>query len=604
MRLIDTAVLLMGISLLFACSDKQELPLAAPESIRHIEGGVIVGFADRFDTWSWLGIPFAAPPAGELRWRAPQPVSPWRGTLETLEFSDMCPQLPVPVVDKTGEPWLGVEDCLYLNVSAPRSWTAGNEPLPVMVWIHGGGNSVGSADLYKAVRNLAAREQVVVVNIHYRLGILGWFSHPALRELAASEADASGNFGTLDTIAALRWVQQNIGVFGGDPGNVTIFGESAGGINTLALMLSPLAENLFHRAVSQSGMLITTPVARAENAVDASPPGSENSSTELLLRLLQSDGLASSRNEAMHKLAAWDSGETMAYLRGIPAPQLLQQMQGVQMGLYPAPMLLRDGVVLPAGEPLERLREGSFNRVPVILGTNRDEMRSLMLRNPDYTKLRLGVFPVVIDQPLYDRVTGYGAIIWKAVGADEPASAMWSAGHRDIFVYRFDWDDVPSRWFVDFKELLGAAHGFEIPFVFHDTDNEMTYMPFDLIDEQNHPGALPLAAAMSSYWGQFARGGDPATGSRGDLPPWPRWREQGDYVVFDTADEGGIRTQQGAVDRDDVLGELARDQAGLGGQGGVCTAYKNLFGEGAIFAFTAACAEGADCSGAPQHFCL
>ena len=562
-----------------------------------------MGFADRFDTWTWLGIPFAQAPVGDLRWRAPQPAPPWEGTLQALSFAPMCPQLPIPIVNDTDEPWLGNEDCLYLNVSAPRSWSPGDKPLPVMLWMHGGGNTVGSADLYNAVRNLAAREQVVTVSIHYRLGVLGWFSHPALREHAADKLDASGNFGTLDTIAALQWVRDNIQAFGGDAANVTAFGESAGGMNVFALLLSPLAENLFHRAISQSGMLITSSLASAENAVDAPVPGSKNSSTELLLRLLQADGSARNREQASQLLAQWNSGDIMAYLRKQSPQQLLEQMQDSEMGLYPIPNLLRDGVVLPAADPLQALARGAFNRVPVILGTNRDEMKTMMLRNPDYARLRFGLFPVIEDQALYDRVTGYGSAMWKAIGADEPASAMLSAGHRDVYVYRFDWDEVPSNWLMDFQSLLGAAHGLEMPFVFYDVDNEMTYMPIDLIDEDNLAGAEPLARSMSSYWGQFAHTGAPARGRANDLADWSRWHADGDYMVFDTSEDGGIGLQDGALDRAGVFRKLAQDSTALGGQQGVCLAYTNLFGQDAIFSFTAACRDPGDCAGAPQNFC-
>lgn len=596
-------VLLSAFSLLCACNREPDLPVPAPESMRQTNSGSILGFADRHDTWSWLGIPYAAAPVAELRWRAPQPPQAWQGTLHALGFAPMCPQLPIPRVNDTGEPWLGDEDCLYLNVSAPKSWSAGDKPLPVMVWLHGGGNTVGSADLYSAVRNLAGREQVVTVSIAYRLGMLGWFNHPALREQAANELDASGNFGTLDTIAALQWVQDNIGAFGGDAGNVTVFGESAGGINTYALLLSPLANGLFHRAISQSGMLITNDLARAENPVDAPQPGHENSSTELLLRLIQADAMATDREQARQLLAQWDSSTIMTYLRAKPPQELLAQMQGGEFGIYAIPWLLRDGVVLPAEDPLQQLQHGDFNRVPVILGTNRDEMKTMMIRNPDYTSLRFGVLPRVIDQALYDRVTGYGSHMWKAIGADEPARAMHQAGHRDVFVYRFDWDEVPANWLLDFRSLLGASHSFEIPFVFNDMDNEMTYLPFDLIDADNITDAAPLGRAMSSYWAQFAYTGDPGRGRALDLPPWSRWLETGGYLVFDTQADGGIRMHSGSRERVDILRQLAGDGTALGGQAAVCLAYNNLFGPGAIFSFTTACPVSGDCAGAPQHFC-
>lgn len=594
---------LTTIILLSACSRDIALPAPEPESNRLIDTGSVVGFADLYDTWSWRGIPFAEAPVGDLRWRAPRPAKAWDGTLQALAFAPMCPQFPIPVVNDTGEPWLGGEDCLYLNIWAPRSWSAGDKPLPVMVWMHGGGNSVGSADLYMAVRNLAAREQVIAVSIHYRLGVLGWFSHPALREQATNELDASGNFGTLDTIAALQWVQDNIHAFGGDASNVTAFGESAGGMNTFALLLSPLAEGLFDRAISQSGILMTSTVASAENPVDAPQPGSHNSSTELLLRLLQADELALGRDEAVQLLGRWDSAHTMRYLRAKSPLQLLEQMQGVEMGLYRIPNLLRDGVVLPAGDPLAQIEGGNFNRVPVILGTNRDEVKTLMLRNPDYTDLLFGALPRVTDQSLYNRFTGYGSAMWKAVGADEPARAMVAAGHESVFVYRFDWDEVPSSWFIDFGSMLGAGHGLEIPFTFYDVDNEMTYMPFDIMNESNLDDAEPLARAMSSYWGQFAYTGRPAKGSAHDLPQWPAWQAQENFMLFDSRADGGMRIHSGGLHRNAVFKRLAADHSGLGGQAGICQAYSNLFGDNAIFQFIATCPDERACAGAQGYFC-
>ncbi len=299
----------------------------------------------------------------------------------------------------------------------------------------------------------------------------------------------------------------------------------------------------------------------------------------------------------------WDSSAIMTYLRAKTPQELLAQMQGGDSGIYAIPWLLRDGVVLPAGDPLHQLQRGKFNRVPVILGTNRDEMKTMMIRNPDYTRLRFGVLPRVIDQALYDRVTGFGSQMWKAIGADEPASAMHQAGHRDVFVYRFDWDEVPANWLLDFRSLLGASHSFEIPFVFNDMDNEMTYLPFDLIDADNITGAAPLGRAMSSYWARFAYTGDPGRGRALDLPRWSRWQGEGEYLVFDTQADGGIRMHSGSRERVDVLRQLAGDGTALGGQAAVCLAYNNLFGRGAIFSFTTACPVSGDCAGAPQRFC-
>lgn len=581
---------------LAGCEREPPAPEPEPASLRATATGEVIGFADRFDTFTWRAIPYAAPPVGELRWRAPQPAAAWQGTREALRWADWCPQFPIPMVSDSDAPWLGDEDCLYLNVSAPRGWQAGDAPLPVMVWIHGGGNTLGSADLYSSVRNLAAQQNVVVVSIQYRLGLLGWFNHPALREQAANALDASGNFGTLDTIAALQWVQDNIAAFGGDPGNVTVFGESAGGINVFALLLSPLAEGLFHRAISQSGILMTSTLASADG--DAAHAINPNSSRALLERLVLADGQAASASAAAELLAGWDSQAVMDYLRSKGPGELLEQVQGQFMGMFPAAQLLRDGVVIPDAEPLDALASGAFNRVPIIAGTNRDEIKLMMMRDPDFTQPLFGVLPRVKDTALYDRVTGYGSDMWKVVGADEPAAAILAAGHEDIFVYRFDWDEPGGSFLIDLDTLLGAAHGLEIPFVFSDLDGEMTFMPFAVINDGNRDTAAPLAQAMSSYWGRFARDGEP-----GGTPAWQPWASDGAFMVFDVPGEGGIRMARGVIERNQVFRRLAGDAAPLGGEDRRCTAYRALFGPDAIFGFTAQCPEGGTCAGAAENFC-
>jgi para-nitrobenzyl esterase len=210
----------------------------------------------------------------------------------------------------------------------------------------------------------------------------------------------------------------------------------------------------------------------------------------------------------------------MSYLRAKPPGDLLLQVQRAEMGVYPFPTMLRDGVVLPAGDPLEQIARGAFNRVPVILGTNRDEVKTMMLRDPNYTDPLLGILPRIGDQALYDRVTGYGSAMWKAVGADEPARAMTASGHEAVYVYQFDWDQMPSNWLLDFKSLMGAGHGLEIPFVFYDIDNEMTYMPIDQIDKDNLAGAEPLARGPCQPTGDVSpTGAHPGRAATKTCPP-------------------------------------------------------------------------------------
>jgi para-nitrobenzyl esterase len=277
---------------------------ADSETERVVNAGKIVGFLEDNGSHSWLGIPFAKPPVGPLRWKAPLPAEAWTEPVQALEVGNMCTQ---PSGALSGEPDAdedsvsGKEDCLYLNVWAPAfkadQVPAASDRVPVMVWIHGGGNSIGNGGSYNG-SVLANDYQLVVVSINYRLGPFGWFTHPALRSDQASAEDNSGNYGTLDVIRSLEWVRDNISRFGGDPDNVTIFGNSAGGTDVMSMMVSPLAERLFHRAIVQSGGLRINPIAAGENYQDDTPPGHPYSSREVINTSLIRDGLAQDRDAA------------------------------------------------------------------------------------------------------------------------------------------------------------------------------------------------------------------------------------------------------------------------------------------------------------------
>jgi para-nitrobenzyl esterase len=278
-------------------------PLPDPSALRRVTQGELVGFRASEGAHAWRGIPFTKPPVGELRWRAPRQPKPWQGVREAQDFGPACVQFAgiiggVPGASEIpeGDP-SGSEDCLYLNIYAPRFEPAevprGKERLPVMLWIHGGGNTIGTAATYDG-STLAAKHQLVVVTTNYRLGVFGWLSHPSLTGPATRPDDRSGNYGTLDLVRALKWIRINIGAFGGDPGRVTLFGESAGGRNVFSLLASPRAKGLFHRAIAQSGGTGTTPIDRAQNyRDDPEAPGEAYSSGEMLLSLLQRDGRVS-----------------------------------------------------------------------------------------------------------------------------------------------------------------------------------------------------------------------------------------------------------------------------------------------------------------------
>src|SRR5688572_30669014 len=345
-----------------------QVPSADPATLRHLPAGDVVGRAGRHGGHAWLGLPYAEPPEDALRWRAPQPLLPWTGVREARAPVAPCPQLASPLGGDDSAPpgtLVGSEDCLSLNVSAPAfapdAVPTGAARLPVMVWIHGGGNLIGAARRYDGSR-LAASHARVVVMLNYRLGTLGWLRHAALRE-GQGAVEASGNFDTLDQIRALAWVRDNVGAFGGDPGNVTIFGESAGGQNVLALLTSPLAAGLFHRAIVQSGGTWAHTPAEAEHSRDDPLPGHPQSSGELLLSLLQAEGRAADRMGARAALAAMPAAEVAHFLRGQPLERLFAAHPDPD-----PPRVFLDGAVLPA-EPLHRVigRPGAYHAVPILL---------------------------------------------------------------------------------------------------------------------------------------------------------------------------------------------------------------------------------------------
>lgn len=562
------ASLLMIVAAAGCSRREREQPVPDPASRRATGSGDVVGFVGRYGGHAWLGIPYAAPPVGALRWRAPQPPASWTGTRDALTFGSPCTQFASKFggVDsaRPGTP-VGDENCLYLNVYAPRFAPAevpsGTARLPVMVWMHGGGNTIGESGFYNG-GNLAVTEKVVVVTLNYRLGPFGWFRHAALRGdgTNANELDGSGNFGTLDLIRALEWVRDNAAAFGGNPDNVTIFGESAGGQNVFSLLLSPKAAGLFHRAIVESGGLWMSSTAEAEDFTDNG--GHASSSNEMLLRLLIKDGQARDRAGAQARLAVMRAPEVVRYLRGKTNFEILSAYTALPSGMIDMPKVFRDGTVLPLEEPMQRFaRTDGYNRVPVLLGTNRDENKLFMFGEPALVRRVLWIIPRLRDARTYDLSAEYLAKMWKANGADEPATAMRATQGPSVFVYRFDWDEEPTVLGADLSVMLGAAHGFEIPFVFGHFD--LGREGNQIFTKTNQPGREALAAQMMSYWAEFAYSGAPARGRTDQLPEWTPW-DNGipaipKFLVFDTTAGGGLRMSADAVTQEAVLAAVDSD---------------------------------------------
>lgn len=527
--------------LLAACARAPETiepPTPAAATARATAQGAVVGFVGERGVLVWRGLPFAAPPVGDLRWRAPRAPASWTGERTSVDFAPRCPQLTNVLNADEGAAigtLQGLEDCLYLNVYAPPA-AAASPALPVMVWIHGGGNVWGGAEQYDPT-NLVANENVVVVTVHYRLGPLGWFAHEAIRGSAETPEDASANFGTLDLVAALKWVEGNIAAFGGDPGRVTIFGESAGGHNVATLVASPIATGLFDRAIIQSGLFDSTPLARAESG--------------------EKEANAASR------VAGRAGAADAAGLRGLSVEALYDAYELDPQGYLSLPLVIEDGVAISTeGVRRTLATPGAFNAVPVISGTNRDEMKLFQLVDPRLVNRWFGVFLSAKDQEFYDALSTYQSRLWRIRSVDEPAASMTAAGHDDVYAYRFDWDEGGRFLVTDLKKLLGAAHAIEIPFVFNKFKLLGRLDPV-MFDEKSAAGRERLSRRMGAYWASFAREGEPG----GDgLAPWPRWGEGGGALMrFDERSET-------IADRDSVdalIADLKADRSLSDDQRGV-----------------------------------
>ena len=461
----------------------------------------------------------------------------------------------------------GSEDCLYLNVWSPECETqVQNEKLPVMVWIYGGGNAAGSADLALFdLGYLTRKHNVITVSMNYRVGIMGWFSHRALHDEASTVEDRSGNFGTLDIIESLKWVKENIASFGGDPNNITIFGESAGGINVFSLLVSPLAKGLFHQAIAQSAVLSTCTKGQAENFTGDAEPGHRNSSAEIINKLILSCGLASSKDHARSRQLAMEAADLRTFLRERTAVELLAVFDDQVMGMYQHPRPIADGHVLPGLSWHEALADSErFNHVPFIVGSNRDEFKTFMAGDDEnYIDLKFGVLPRIRSYSNYQLDARYYSSLWRAAAVDNPVRGMASCSRAPVYAYRFDWDDWPRLPGLNLPVLIGAGHGMELFFLF---GTLRTYSKIKwLVGLKRYRAALDLADSIESYWIQFARTGDPGKGLMGDTPIWQAWDRHSaageQFQILDAQSGDGIRSSSVILTVNDLKNMLANDPA-------------------------------------------
>lgn len=487
---------------ILAQARKGELGSWSGDKVVKTSYGFLRGYPDAQETIAWRGVAYARPPVGSLRWQAPQEPKPWSGIRNARGFGPSGLQFN-PISRNLS----GSEDCLYLNV-----WRkAGDESkLPVYVWIHGGGNSSGSASMVSDYygHGMASKANVVFVSINYRLGPLGWFRLPrGPAEAAAEGVNDSGNFGSLDIIQALRWIKENIGAFGGDPERIVLAGESSGGQNVLSLLVSPMAKGLFQAAIVESGY------AHMYSQADA-----EAASQRLLAQVVYKDKKLKSMAEANEVAVGLPYQSAMAYLRSKSALSILKTQKPELSGMLNWPSLYRDGQVL-ASEGFGLFEKGQhISKVPLIIGTNKDETKLF---------LYLGKKPKP-GKPEYERQARAGSDYWKAIGADQIARDLSQAPDQPpIYVYRFDWGSpdanghspMPGKWGRD----LGAFHSLEIPFFLGTSTIEGKLLTDKLFTPKNRRGRQALSSLIMSYTMAFVATGDPNSQAQ-DKPKIAEWR--------------------------------------------------------------------------------
>ncbi len=478
-----------------------------------VETGKLEGKSDGTVN-AFLGIPYAAPPVGNLRWKPPARAAKWKGARKATEFGSRCMQGAVYSDMIFRDPGIN-EDCLYLNVWVPAKSMRSKSKLPVMVWIYGGGFVSGATSEPRQDGTNLAKEGVVVVSMNYRVGIFGFFAHPELA--TESGRNSSGNYGLLDQVAALEWVKHNVAAFGGDPGNVTIFGESAGSFSVSDLMASPVAKGLFQRAIGESGGAFSSQGLPVRTLAQSMEVG------------------AKFADEAL-------GAKTLADLRAIPAQKVLDAAMNAKTVRF-APNV--DGYFLPESVPAI-FAAGKQSDVPLLAGWNKDEGGfGVPKENPtgalketaqkefnDKADEFLRLYPSATDDQAVRSMEDFAGDRFIAFSTWKWLEAEKKTGKSSVFRYRFDIQHPadPKR-----PPNAGAYHSAEIEYVFGALDSEdwISWRPED----------HTLSQQMRKYWSNFARTGDP---NGAGLPKWPAYDSADGWQVMhlnaeSKAEKDGVR---------------------------------------------------------------
>ena len=493
----------MGLAALAATS----APLAASAQTltAKTETGVVSG-AVKAGVLSFKGIPFAAPPVGPLRWRPPQPAAAWSGVRPATEYGHDCMQKPFPS-DAAPLGTAPAEDCLVLNVWRPAE--ASKKNLPVMVWIYGGGfvNGGSSPEVYAG--DQLAKQGVILVSMNYRVGRFGFFGFPALT--AEHPDEPKGNYGYMDQIAALKWVQRNIAAFGGDPKNVTVFGESAGGGSVHMLLTSPMAKGLFAKAIIESGGGRTGLLG--DRLLSQSKPN-QPSLEEIGVNFAKQNGVTTTDAAALARLRALSADQVTNGLN-------MASGSASPFGpTYGGPV--EDGKIV-TGSPQSAYKAGLEARVPLIIGTNSADIGFSRAKTVDEVFAPFGARKAQAMAAYHAEPASDVRVVGSAVGMDqgmgEPArftAAAFAAQGLKSYVYRFSYvaDSMAGEW------KTGAPHATEIPYVF---DTVAAKYGKDLTAKDE-----AIARAANTYWVNFAKTGDP---NGPGLPRWPAYDAAGSGVM-------------------------------------------------------------------------
>jgi len=481
---------------------------------------------------NWNDIPYAKPPIGDLRWKAPRKIEQNSNKILSKD-NNFCIQRTSSLGGSSqfsDELISGSEDCLYLDIYAPSKKS--EQLLPVMFWIHGGGNTSGLKDLYDFTK-LVKKHNVIVVTINYRLGPLGWFTHPAIQDLQDG-IDKASNFGTLDIISALEWVNNNINLFGGDSKNITIFGESAGGHNVLSLLVSKKAKGLFHKAISMSGYTESISLEDAYKQKYKSPT-SNYSSWNVVNKIINLESDENKKdnynNEELRKLLYSLSGKE--FYKYYADRETYEEL----------PLLTNDGLVIPLIGLKEALsKKEHVNNVPTIAGSNRDEVKIWLAFSEYFVTVDYSPTSSLFNLPkatlknedAYEAFNYYRSTAWKVRGVNEPLNSLAKSGNSQLYSYRFDWDDHRKFILADFKTLFGAGHALEIPLLTGST--KLVGGP--PVSNFMYPKGIShfyTSRNMMKFWSNFAKYGEP--GYSTNKIKWEPYRVDKDnfssYMILD-----------------------------------------------------------------------